>query len=86
MPVARPATTADRFLSAEGSCRVFSLVHHTHPTDTQLFDDAVMRDGLADHWAEMLGLAPGQVNEGGELAVVPRGQLLQHRDNAQSPQ
>ena len=27
---------------------VFSLVDNTHPTAAQLFDDAVMRDGLAD--------------------------------------
>jgi hypothetical protein len=26
--------------------RVFGLVDHTHPATTELFDDAVMRDGL----------------------------------------
>jgi hypothetical protein len=29
-----------------------SLVDHTHTTATQFLDDAVMRDGLADHWRE----------------------------------
>jgi hypothetical protein len=28
---------------------VFSFVHHPHPAAAQLLDDAVMRDGLADH-------------------------------------
>ena len=28
---------------------VLSFVNHAHPTTTQLLDDAVMRDGLADH-------------------------------------
>jgi hypothetical protein len=28
---------------------IFSLVDHTHATATELFDDAVVRDGLADH-------------------------------------
>ena len=28
---------------------VFGLVHHTHAAAAELFDNAVMRDGLADH-------------------------------------
>ena len=28
---------------------VFGLVDHTHPAAAELFDDAVVRDGLADH-------------------------------------
>ena len=41
--------------------RILSLVHHTHATAAQLLDDAVVRDGLADHgwrWtqAAMLGM------------------------------
>jgi hypothetical protein len=28
---------------------VLSLVHHTHAATAQLFDYAVVRDGLADH-------------------------------------
>ena len=34
---------------------ILGLVHHTHPTAPKLFDDAVMRDDLADHRAEILG-------------------------------
>jgi hypothetical protein len=29
-----------------------------------------VRDGLADHWAEILGLQRGQVNEGGWVGGV----------------
>jgi hypothetical protein len=29
--------------------RVFGLVHDTHPAATELLDDAVVRDGLANH-------------------------------------
>jgi hypothetical protein len=42
---------------------VFGLIDDSHPSTTQLFEDAVVRDGLADHWAEMLGPAQRQVNE-----------------------
>jgi hypothetical protein len=28
---------------------ILGLVHDTHPTTAQLLDDAVVRDGLADH-------------------------------------
>src|SRR5713226_5366407 len=41
---------------------VLGLVDHTHPATTQLVEDAVVRDGLADHlswtspvWKSMLG-------------------------------
>ena len=44
---------------------VFSLVHHPHAATTELFDDMVMRNGLADHWAAMLGGSLGQVNRAG---------------------
>jgi len=43
--------------------RVLGLVDHTHSAPAQLFDDAVVRDGMPDHWAAMLGLETGQVNE-----------------------
>ena len=37
---------------------VLSLVDHTHPAAAQLLDDAVVRDGLADHGAQaaMVGM------------------------------
>jgi hypothetical protein len=28
---------------------ILGLVHHTHPPTAQLLDDAVVRNGLADH-------------------------------------
>ena len=31
--------------------RVFGLVYDTHPAATELLDDAVVRDGLAEHTA-----------------------------------
>jgi hypothetical protein len=31
---------------------VLSLVNHTHATTAQFLDNAVVRDGLADHWRE----------------------------------
>ena len=33
---------------------VLSLVDHTHAAAAELLDDAVVRDGLADHWSTML--------------------------------
>ena len=38
------------------------LIDHTHPTAPELLDDAVMRDGLPDHCADMLGVKVEQVN------------------------
>ena len=43
---------------------ILGFIDHSHPTTAQLLDDAVVRNGLADHWAEMLGLQVGQVNAG----------------------
>ena len=31
---------------------VLGFVDHSHTTAAQLLDDAVVRDGLADHWRE----------------------------------
>jgi hypothetical protein len=43
---------------------VLGLVNHAHAAATELLDDAVVRDGHADHWDEILGLGLGHVNEG----------------------
>src|SRR4051794_14529806 len=52
---------------------VLGLVDHTHPAAAQLLDDAVVRDGFADHGiAAMLGVVQRQVNEAEELAVSRR--------------
>jgi len=44
-----------------------------------------MRNGLPDHWAEILGLGAGQVNEGVVLGYVPQGQLTKNLYYAQNP-
>ena len=31
---------------------VLSLIDNTHPATAELLDDAVVRDGVADHWRE----------------------------------
>jgi hypothetical protein len=51
--------------------RVLGLIHHAHPTAAQFFEDAVVRNGLRDHWTEILGPGLGQVNENVELGVYP---------------
>jgi hypothetical protein len=47
---------------------VFSLVNHTHAAAAELLDDAVVRNGLADHgsqqlWMAILGCCERGVNE-----------------------
>ena len=59
---------------------ILGLVDHAHTAATEFLDDAVMRNGLADHWAEILGLEVGQVNEGEEVADVSERQLLLNHD------
>jgi hypothetical protein len=41
----RPQKLQDKAVEPD----VLGLVHHTHAATTELFDDAVGRDGLADH-------------------------------------
>ena len=35
---------------------VLGPIHHPHPAATQLLNDAVVRNGLADHWRKILRL------------------------------
>ena len=55
---------------------VFGLVDYAHASAAEFFDDAVVRDGLPDHWAEILGLEAGQVNEGNKVGGVSARWLL----------
>ncbi len=48
---------------------IFGLVDDTYPPAAEFFDNAIVRDGLADHWAEILGPGLGQVNEGAEICA-----------------
>ena len=52
------AGTSERQIGAEFS--VLGLVDHTHPAAAQLLDDAVVRDGLADHLRECYGVRSGK--------------------------
>jgi len=49
--------------------RVLRFVNDTHASTAEFFDDAVVRDGPADHWAEILGSESRQVNEDGGLTL-----------------
>ena len=55
---------------------VLGLVNDTHPATAEFFDDAVMRDGLPNHWAEILSLVLRQVNEGEEVGCGAKCQLV----------
>jgi hypothetical protein len=50
-----------------------------NPSAAQLLDDVVVRDRLADHWAEILWLKEGQVNEGEEVGCILNSQLAKNR-------
>ena len=47
---------------------VLSLVDDTHPAAAQLLNDAVVRDGLADHWRESYVGEAGKSMKAVELA------------------
>ena len=49
--------------------RVLSLVHHTHTAAPELLDDAVVRDGLADHPQACYGGSAGESMKAGELVA-----------------
>ena len=66
------ATSSGRNFRAtkRSQARVFGLVDHTHPAAAQLLDNAVVRDGLADHWRRILRLwNAGKSMKAVELAV-----------------
>jgi hypothetical protein len=44
-----------------------------------------VRDGLTDHWAEILGLEGGQVNESVEVGCIARSPLSKNRGYTQNP-
>ena len=48
---------------------VLGLVNHAHPAAAELLDDAVVRDGLADHAQACYGGSVGKSMKAVELAV-----------------
>jgi hypothetical protein len=58
---------------------IFGLVNQPHPTAAEFFDDAIMRNNLANHWAEILGLKVGQVNECERVGGDPAGGVKNRR-------
>jgi hypothetical protein len=68
--------------SREGD--VFCFIDNSHPATAQLFDDAVVRDGLVDHGERktqgaMLGMSGSRVNEGGTLRDAGNGKSRDFR-------
>ena len=58
---------------------VLGLVNDAHPAAAELLDDAVVRDGLADHWRQILRDEERQVNERHGVGANPHGWLARHR-------
>ena len=54
---------------------VLGLLDHTHPAAAQLLDDAVVRDGLANHAQACYGGTLDKSMKAVELAVFQQGQI-----------
>src|SRR3984893_10714528 len=52
---------------------VLGFIDNTHAATAQLLDDAVMRDGLPDHWRESYVCETGKSMKAVELAVSQKG-------------
>ena len=61
---------------------VLCLVDHTHPATAELLDDAVVRDGLADHWRESYAGKMGKSTKRRKLTYLER-LLAQNSDFTQ---
>jgi hypothetical protein len=51
---------------------VLGLVNNPHTTPAEFLNNAVVRDGLADHWPEILRLWNRQVNESRGLGGISK--------------
>ncbi|MGA8308776.1 MAG: hypothetical protein WB755_02010 [Terriglobales bacterium] len=58
---------------------VFRFIDHTHPAAPKFLDDAVVRDGPANHWCEMLRLGNRQVNESLGVGGISKKWLAKNR-------
>ena len=54
---------------------IFGFVDNTHAATAQLLDDAVVRDGLADHVRRRSYVGNRQVNESGGVGCDPLGSI-----------
>jgi hypothetical protein len=76
----------EKFESDEASkLGVFGFIDNTHTTAAELLHDAVVRDRLADHWAEILGWKVEQVNESWGVGGALAGQLAKYRHYTHEP-
>jgi hypothetical protein len=57
---------------------VLGLINNTHAAPAELLDDAVVRDGLINHWAAILETEGCQVNEGWGVGGASAGRLAKH--------
>src|ERR1019366_5313885 len=60
---------------------VLSFVDNTHAATAKLLDDAVMRNGVADHSWRILRGRNRQVNQSGGVGGISRGLLAKNRVN-----
>src|ERR1700730_18230136 len=58
---------------------IFSFIDHTHAAPAELLDDAVVRDGLSNHWSRILRLSTEQVNESRGVDSVSKQSLAKNR-------
>jgi len=58
---------------------VLGLVNDAHAAAAELVDDVVARNGLADHWRQILRDEERQVNERHGVGANPHGWLARHR-------
>src|ERR1700676_4773180 len=58
---------------------ILSFIDHTHAAAAELLDDAVVRDGLANHWSRILRLSTEQVNESRGVDSVSKQSLANNR-------
>ena len=54
---------------------ILGFEDHTHPAAAQLADNAVVRDGLADHVGQWRGDYEGKSLKGAELAVAQKRRM-----------